>query len=241
MGKYSRLGKNTLLVFIGNMGAKIMGLLMLPFYTRWLSVEDYGTTDIINVYVNLLLGLATACIADAVFIFPKDQPVEKQRSYFSSGLFFAVCSLSVIALLFKIVKNIFAHQGISNSFTTNVWFIYSLLATNFLQQYIQQFVRSIDKMAVFSTTGIVLTVSTAAFSFFIIPKQGVFGYVLALILANVLAAAYSAVFSGAFKYLVVKTVKRNICLEMLKYSVPLVPIRSLIRWWMNSILSPGIR
>jgi O-antigen/teichoic acid export membrane protein len=63
MGKYSRLGKNTLLVFIGNAGAN--GLLMLPFYTRWLSVEDYGTTDIINVYVSLLLGLVTACIARA--------------------------------------------------------------------------------------------------------------------------------------------------------------------------------
>ncbi|MDR0364995.1 MAG: polysaccharide biosynthesis protein, partial [Bacteroidales bacterium] len=84
MGKYRRLGKNTLLVFIGNMGAKIIGLLMLPFYTRWLSVEDYGTTDIINVYVSLLLGLATACVAEAVFIFPKGQPVERQKAYFSS-------------------------------------------------------------------------------------------------------------------------------------------------------------
>jgi O-antigen/teichoic acid export membrane protein len=65
MGKYRRLGKNTLLVFVGNMGARVIGLLMLPFYTRWLSVEDYGTTDIINAYVSLLLGLVSACIADS--------------------------------------------------------------------------------------------------------------------------------------------------------------------------------
>jgi O-antigen/teichoic acid export membrane protein len=71
MGKYSRLGKNTLLVFVGNAGAKLIGLLMLPFYTRWLSGEDYGTTDIISVYATLLLSVVTACIADAVFIFPK--------------------------------------------------------------------------------------------------------------------------------------------------------------------------
>lgn len=51
MARYSRLGKNTVLVFIGNAGSKLVGLLMLPFYTRCLSVEDYGTTDIINVYV----------------------------------------------------------------------------------------------------------------------------------------------------------------------------------------------
>lgn len=57
MARYSRLGKNTVLVFIGNAGSKLVGLLMLPFYTRCLSVEDYGTTDIINVYVTFLLSI----------------------------------------------------------------------------------------------------------------------------------------------------------------------------------------
>jgi hypothetical protein len=31
MNKYTRLGKNTITVFIGNAGAKLIGLLMLPF------------------------------------------------------------------------------------------------------------------------------------------------------------------------------------------------------------------
>jgi O-antigen/teichoic acid export membrane protein len=232
MGKYTRLGKNTITVFIGNAGAKLIGLLMLPFYTRWLSVEDYGTTDIINVYVSLLLGLVTACIADAVFVFPKDQSVEKQKSYFSSGLFFAVCSLSVTALLFKTVKSIFAYQGISNSFTNNTWFIYGLLVTNFLQQYIQQFVRSIDKMKVYSTTGIVVTVSTAVCSFLVIPRWGVFGYVLALIFANFAGMAYSFLCSSAYRYFCINGVNKSVCLEMLKYSVPLIP--NGMMWWLVS-------
>jgi O-antigen/teichoic acid export membrane protein len=71
MGKYSRLGKNTFLVLIGQTGSKLIGFLMLPFYTSWLSVEDYGTIDIINVYVILLLSIGTACIAESIFIFPK--------------------------------------------------------------------------------------------------------------------------------------------------------------------------
>jgi O-antigen/teichoic acid export membrane protein len=230
MGKYRCLGKNTLLVFIGNMGAKVVGLLMLPFYTRWLSVEDYGTTDIINVYVSLLLGLVTACIAEAVFVFPKDQDVEKQKSYFSSGLFFAICSLSVTALLFKGIKNIFVYQSISNSFTTNTWFIYGLLVTNFLQQYIQQFVRSMDKMKVYSTTGIVVTVSTAICSFLVIPRYGVFGYVLALIFANFAGVVYSFWCSSAYRYFCISGIKKGVCKEMLKYSVPLIP--NSIMWWL---------
>jgi O-antigen/teichoic acid export membrane protein len=237
MNKYTRLGKNTITVFIGNAGAKLIGLLMLPFYTRWLSVEGYGTTDIINVYVNLLLGLATACIANAVFIFPKGQPVEQQKSYFSSGLCFAFLSLGVTALLFKAVTVIFAYKEISNSFTENVWFIYGLLVTSFLQQYIQQFARSIGKMKIYSATGIILTVGAALFSFFMIPKWGVFGYVFALIFANLAAAIYSFLLSGAFKYLAIKTISKNTCVEMLKYSIPLIP-NTIIIWLVGSMNRP---
>jgi O-antigen/teichoic acid export membrane protein len=229
MGRYQRLGKNTILVFIGNAGARLVGLLMLPFYTRWLSVEDYGTTDIINVYVYLLLGIVTACIAEAIFVFPKGKEIEQQKSYFSSGLLFAFCSLFITAVIFKIVKNIFLFEEISNSFTNNIWLIYGLLVTSFLQQYIQQFARSIDKMMVYSTTGIIVTISTAVCSFLIIPCWGVFGYVLALIFANLAGTAYSFFWSSAYRYFSITQIKKSTCGEMLRYSLPLIP--NNIMWW----------
>jgi O-antigen/teichoic acid export membrane protein len=235
MGKYRRLGKNTLLVFIGTAGAKLIGLLMLPFYTRWLSVEDYGTTDIINVYATLLLSVVTACIADAVFIFPKGQSEEKQKSYFSSGLFFSFISLLTTALIFGIMNIVFKYKALSNSFADNLWLIYGLLAATFLQQYMQQFTRSIDKMRIYSITGIILATGTALFSFFIIPKWGIYGYVFALILANLLAAVYSFLFSGSFKYFVTTTIRKTICMEMLKYSIPLIP--NVIMWWLVNTLN----
>jgi O-antigen/teichoic acid export membrane protein len=235
MNKYSRLGKNTLLVFMGSAGSKLISLLMLPFYTRWLSVEDYGTTDIINVYVSLLMGLVTACIADAIFIFPKDQPTEKQKSYFSSGLLFAIFSFTITAILFKTVKIIFLYQESSNSFTRNTWLIYGLLATNFLQQYIQQFVRSIDKIRIYATTGIVVTTSTAICSFLVIPKWGVFGYVMALIISNLAGTMYSFFCSSAYRFLDLKVAKKDICVEMLKYSIPIMP--NSIMWWLIGSLN----
>jgi O-antigen/teichoic acid export membrane protein len=235
MNKYSRLGKNTLLVFAGNAGAKLIGLLMLPFYTRWLSVEDYGTTDIISVYAILLLGVVTACIADAVFIFPKGQSIEKQAGYFSSGLFFAFISLLITAFAFGIINIILIYKELSNSFTDNLWLIYGVLVTSFFQQYIQQFVRSIDKMAVYSITGIVSTCCIALFSFFLIPEWGVLGFVLALIFANLSATIYSFLFSGAFKYFAITAIKKTMFTEMLKYSIPLIP--NAIMWWLVSTLN----
>ncbi|MDR0603309.1 MAG: polysaccharide biosynthesis C-terminal domain-containing protein [Bacteroidales bacterium] len=235
MSKYSRLGKNTLLVFAGNAGAKLIGLLMLPFYTRWLPVEDYGTTDIVNVYATLLLSIVTACIADAVFIFPKGQPVEKQKSYFSSGLLFSFISLLTTALIFETINIVCQYKRVSNSFIDNIWLIYGLLTTSFLQQYIQQFTRSIDKMKVYSITGIILAAGTALFSFFIIPKWGIYGYVTVLILANILAAVYSFLFSGSFKYFMIASIRKTVCMEMLKYSIPLIP--NVIMWWLVNTLN----
>ena len=43
------MGKNTLLMFLGNIGSKSLSFLMLPFYTSFLSVADYGTVDLIQV------------------------------------------------------------------------------------------------------------------------------------------------------------------------------------------------
>jgi O-antigen/teichoic acid export membrane protein len=230
MNKYARLGKNTILVFIGNAGAKLISLVMLPFYTRWLSVEDYGVTDIINVYVTLLLGLSTACIAEAVFIFPKGQPLEKQKSYFSSGLIFAFFTLLFTAFVFIVTTRVFEFKKLSNSFTDNAWFVYWLLATTFFQQYIQQFARSIDKMKIYSVTGVVLTACTALFSFILIPRWGVFGYVFALILAHVSAALYCLLFTGAFKFFAFKSIEKSTCMEMVRYTLPLVP--NTIMWWL---------
>lgn len=72
MSKYSRLGKNVSLMFLGNIGSKVLTFLMLPFYTSQLSVGDYGTIDLIQVYVTLLTGIVTCCLTEAIFVFPKN-------------------------------------------------------------------------------------------------------------------------------------------------------------------------
>ena len=139
MNKYKRLGKNTLLVFIGNAGSKLIGLVMLPFYTSWLSVEDYGVTDIINVYVSFLVSIVSCCIAESIFIFPKGQKVEKQKQYFSSGIVFVLQAFFVSFLLFGTVDFVSSIYGFSNSFTDYLWLIYGLMAATLLQQFFQQF------------------------------------------------------------------------------------------------------
>lgn len=235
MNKYKKLGVNTVLVFIGNMGSKLIGLLMLPFYTKWLSVADYGTFNLITIYVGFLLGVITFSISESVFIFPKDQSVQKQKEYFSSGLFITTLSFIATGILFFALKNILLSLNVQNTLTDYTWVIFGMIAASFLQAYVQQFARSIDKIKVYAITGIVLTASIAGFSVLLIPKYGLIGYIIAQILAYLFAALYSFVFSRAYSFLSAFAVKKERFKEMLRYSIPLIP--NGVMWWLIGALN----
>lgn len=238
MGSFARLGKNTALVFVGNIGAKMIGFLMLPLYTRWLSVEDYGTTDIINVYVAFLLTVVSCCMMDSLFIFPKGAERAEQKKYLSSAFAFVAIALAIYAAISLGVSIARDATAWHNSFTDNVWLIYGLIAAQIIQLMTQQFVRSIDKMTVYSITGIVLTGTTALYSWLLIPGYGVPGFVLAMVLANLSAAAYSCLFSKTYSYFSVSSIEYGSVKKMLAYSIPLIP--NNIMWWLIGALNRPI-
>lgn len=237
MGKYTRLGKNTLIVFIGGAGSKLVGILMLPLYTRWLSTSDYGITDMVTVYATLLLSIVTCCIYDSIFIFPKGQELKVQEEYFSSGLIFSLMMLVITACLFAAVSSIPVFYGVDSIFMEYIWLIYGILCTSFLQTFVQQFVRSIGHVKIYSMTGVVLTVATAVYSIAFIPGWGVKGYIYAIILANLSATCYSFVCSRIYRFIDRMAVKKERCVEMLKYSIPLIP-NAIMMWLVGALNRP---
>lgn len=238
MGKYSRLGKNTLLVLLGNAGSKLIGLIMLPLYTRWLSVGDYGLTDVLSVYVSLLISVISCCIGESLFIFPKDTDDKQKKEYFSSGIAFLVIMMIITAIIFFLLDRVAYKGSIHNSFFDNIWLIYSMIACMLSQQVIQQFTRSLDKMTIYSITGIVVTLATAVFAIIFIPKYGVYGYVVSSNLAYLCGAVYSFTFSRAYIYLSFRHITPERCKEMLRYSIPLIP--NSIMWWLVGALNRPI-
>ena len=216
------------MIFIGNTGAKFLQFLMLPLYTRWLNVEEFGTADTINIYAMLLLGVVTCCIYDAIFVFPKGGSSREQSSYFSSGLSFALLSFSGVALLFGCIRFLFATS--SFLFVDNIWLIYMLLIALFFQQYMQQFTRSIDKMKIYTVAGILVVLLSVLFSFVLVPHYKIDGYIGALFFGNIGAAIYSCIASKAYTYFRWSQIDWTVCRKMLSYSIPLIP--NSIMWWL---------
>lgn len=227
--KTQRLKKNTLLVFMGSAGSRLISFIMLPLYTKWLSVDEYGLTDILTVYVTFLFSFVTCCISESIFIFPKNQEYEKQKSFYSSALCFLFIMLILTAGLFIGIRALSSEYAIKNSFTDNIWLIYFMLLTEIVMKVSQQFTRSIDKMLVYSITGIISAISTAIYAFMLIPKHGVEGYVWSIILAHLTAGIYSFIFSKSYLYIDFKSIKKKSLSLLLSYSIPLIP--NSVMWW----------
>ena len=231
MSRSGKLAKNVTFITSGNIGSKLVGFIMLPFYTTWLSPADYGITDLLGVYANLMLNIVACDISDAIYIFPVGAPREKVIQYYSTGFFFQVFCSIICLVIFGGLSLL----DISGTFGQNTWYIYGILISALFQKYTQDFCRGINKMSVFSYTGIIQTGAVALFSFLFIPRYGVYGFVVATILSNILSALFTFVYSRSYQYLSLEAFDKAALSEMLKFSIPLIP--TAIMWWLISGLN----
>lgn len=107
MSQYKKLGLNSLLIFIGNLGSKLIVFLMLPFYTKFLSPQQFGKADLIMSYISLVIPIITMIVTEAVFRLPVGKDIEDKKKYFSNsffigniGILLSVCFFSFL-LFFK--------------------------------------------------------------------------------------------------------------------------------------------
>ena len=224
-------------VAIGSSGSKIIGLLMMPFYTRWLSPTDFGTADILFVYVTLLINVVTCNISEAVFVFPHSAEKEEKKVYFTSGLAFHVLCLLLTMIAFCGVRLLF-ENCLNDIFVKYIWYIAFLLIVNSVQIYVQQFTRALHRMDIYSLTGLVSSTVIVVSAFLLIPSYGVEGYVVSMAVGHFFAFVYAFLASKAYSYISYKSFNMDRLKEMLCYSIPLIP--NVMVWWLISSLNRPI-
>lgn len=225
--KYTRLLKNTGIVFVGNAGSKLLLFLMLPFYTRYLGPAEYGVSDLIVTYATMLLGLVTCQIQDAVFVFPKGETYSRQQQHFSSGLVFLLGSYIVCGLGIFVVSGFFSRGAFFRQYSG---LIVSVLFLNGLHQYLQQFCRAVDRMVIYALSGLGLTLIVVLLSIWLIPVYPT-GRVLGLIQCAGFAGGIVISLLGArlWHYFRHGAFSRASLVNLLKYAIPLVP--TAVMWW----------
>lgn len=203
MNAYQRLLSNTALFAVSTFGSKVLVFLLMPFYTRILSQEDYGVTDLLIQTGNLFIPLASVGISNAVIRFGLERNSDK-KCVFTVGLLITAAGFALLLSVSPLLERLSFLSGYGK-----LVLLYVLMAN--LHTLCSQFARAIGYVRLFAVDGVLRTVLTIGFNLWLLAalQCGVAGYVL----ANVLADGLSAVF-----LLAVARLGRYVSLSALRWS-----------------------
>jgi O-antigen/teichoic acid export membrane protein len=228
MNSYKKLAKNSAIFAVGNFSSKFVLLLMLPFYTKFLSQNDYGQIDIILTTLSLLLPMFTMNIVEAVVRFSLDRKNNSYEEVLTNCLLFVVFGFLVLLLLFPVIRLFDFISGF-------MVYFYVLFLLQAIHTIIKQFVRSIDLSKVYMFSDIRYTFSFVIFNFLFIYflDYGIKGYILSMIFAYSFDLVCLSIKINIKRFISLNYFNYSKLKKMIVYCIPLIP--NTIMWWVIGI------
>lgn len=218
MNEKKHLLKNTGLIAIGNLGAKITSFLLLPLYTSILSTAEYGDYDYIVTIGSFLLPLVTLNMHEAMFRFLIDSDNEEQ---FNSVISHAL--LVVLAGVMAIIG-----LGLVLNYTSGLEYILYIViyvCASVMYTFFNSILRGmglVKKYAVWSCFKNCLQIVLNVISIAVLGR-GLQGLLLALIISEIAASLIVAFQIKIWRLTKFREIKLFKIKEMLRYALPLVP------------------
>lgn len=219
-----RLFSNSLIFSIGTLGTKVIGFLMVPVYTYFLTQGQFGIVDLISTTVAMLTPVVTLSVFDAIFRFTMDKNFSN-KILFSNGLVITVIG-SIVTLLGGIIAQIVGYQY---GFLLAILLILSVTSS-----FLQYFVRGIGYVKLFAVTGIVGTSLSAILNIMFIWyfKLGINGYLYGMAGAQLGTLILIVAVVKPWQYIDFGLVSKTNAMMLLRYSVPMIP--NAFAWWFTN-------
>lgn len=226
MNKNKKLIKNTFIYFIGTILSKIMVFLMLPIYTSKLTTYEFGYIDLITTILSVLVPILTICMFDAIYRFILENNDEKE-SYITVGILVLFIG-SIIAIIGYLILNYFY------DIKYGILILLSLIS-NLMIGLWQSIARACKRNIVFSISGVINTVILMSMNILLILKLNFNGDALLIstMLANIVSIIFIEIKIKVMCKFNFKYFDKKILMDLMKYSIPLVP--NTINWWIMSL------
>ncbi|MCH1982937.1 oligosaccharide flippase family protein [Ruminococcus sp. OA3] len=229
MSREKELVKNTGILAIGKLSAKLFTFLLLPLYTSVLLPEDYGTIDVLQTVISLSLYIVTLQVDAAIFryLIEYRNVEKKQIEYLSSGMLVYLAG-SVVFTIAIVILNIFwpiPHVILLiaaywvNSFTN--------IMLNVLRGYGHNGMYSIVSTAI---TVVALITNILLILIFHFGGEAI---LIALFVSNLFGGISVFLYEKLWKKIQFNSVDISNLKEMLSYSIPLVP--TAVSWWVANM------
>lgn len=189
MFQTKRLIQHSSIYALGNLSRQVVGFVMLPVYTRYLSPSDYGIVGLLIFTVSLTELLFGARMFAAVPKFYYDQDSREQGNAVISTALVITSGISLITVLAVVLSREVISQTLFGvpEHSTLVAVFSVLILTQALEQYTLGYIRIQQRPWLFigaSTTKLVMQLSLNIF-LVVILEWGVFGVVLSNAVAAV--------------------------------------------------------
>ena len=225
MNREKNLAKNTLIITIGKISTQMITFFLLPLYTSILSTKEYGTVDLLNTLVSLLLPIVTFQVEQAVFreLIEVRGKRDKESKIISSSIVTVVFQCLVYLIIFALVS-LFINNNYKFFLATNV-------VANIFLSLLLQIARGFGDNKKYAFASFISALSTIIFNilFLVVIKLGANGMLLGTMLGQIVATIYLFISLRLYKYLKVKDYKKEVIKSLWKYSLPLIP--NAISWW----------
>lgn len=228
----NNLVKNTLLLSLGTLLAKGLQFIMIPFFSSWLTVEDYGTFDVLCTYVLLCIPILSIATTDSIFRFSVDAVSKEKKKYITNGFLIYFINTLVFALIIITIGNILKWH-------LTLPFIFLVIGQIF-NDYFQGCLRGLKKLNIYSlgmalTTFLIAIFTTVFIKVFNLGLLGIiYGYALGYIAGDILIA----ILIKFNRYFSPKECSITVIKEMIIYSYSLVI--NNISWWIVNVSDRSI-
>ena len=228
MDRNKSLVKNIFIFAIGNVGSKMLQFLLLPFYTRVLSSEQYGTVDVLQSISTLLLPILSLTIYDAVFRFAMDGATKKEDA-FSVGMLTVSAGTVVLLLCGAVLPLFFGYRSY-------IWLIILYTIAQMFRSVTSQYIRAIGKVKLFTIDNMfqTLMILLCNILFLVVFHWGIEGYILGYIFGNFCSFFFVFFVQRLWRYIKYTGIGKGLFSTMCRFSAPLIP--NAVCWWLTTMI-----
>ena len=226
MKKSKEYIKNTIILFLGKFTTQFMSFLLLPLYTKKLLTEDYGTIDLVQSYISLLLPILTLRMDSASFRFLVDcrRDNEKLKACITNIIFVTI----VLSIVPWIASFILLAIDLPVPYLALIGPNISILI---ISSIFLQILRGLGKTKYYSIVSAFTGITTLISNLILILRleRGADSILLSSIIANALCIVFVFFVVKVHRFFSIKSINGKKICQFLSYSIPLIP--NALSWW----------
>ena len=217
---------NTLVFALGGLAIKAVSLVLMPLYTTALTAGEYGTAELLNSAIEIVLPLLSAGVVEALYRFSIDDDVPKDELFADSLVVLGggvVCAGAACAL-----GHVLWNMEHAGSFFVLFCSVCVFKATT-------QLARGLGHVRRFVAYGLINALAMVVSTYLLLVRAhlGVEGYLWSFTIGYLVGGLVAFLGSAEYRLLTPFRFDRDLLRRMLVYSLPLVP--NLLSWWLVSV------